>query len=100
MVTLLDLLNAKTIRLSLAAADWREATRLAGSLLLKTGVSTPVYVEATVRVVEELGPCMNGVKQTCTSLVRLASPIEFGSESNDPVDLVFAFWVMDKEEHL
>lgn len=34
------------------------------------------------------------------SLVRLASPVEFGSETNDPVDLVFAFGAVDKEMHL
>jgi len=34
------------------------------------------------------------------SLVRLASPVEFGSEANDPVDLVFAFGAVDKEAHL
>jgi len=40
------------------------------------------------------------VKRMCMSLVRLASPIEFGSEANDPVDLVFAFGAVDKEAHL
>ena len=40
------------------------------------------------------------MKRMCMSLVRLASPIEFGSEANDPVDLVFAFGAVDKEAHL
>lgn len=113
-VGLLDLLNEKTIRLNAEAADWPESVRLAGVLLVDTGAVSPSYVDAMVRVVEELGPYMvvapgialaharpeDGVKRMCMSLVRLASPVEFGSEANDPVDLVFAFGAVDKNAHI
>ncbi|MFB0533778.1 MAG: PTS sugar transporter subunit IIA [Anaerolineae bacterium] len=111
---LLDLLNETTIRLDAEAADWPESICLAGALLVDIGAVSPSYVDAMVRVVEELGPYMvvapgialaharpeDGVKRMCMSLVRLTSPIEFGSEANDPVDLVFAFGAVDKEAHL
>ena len=113
-VGLLDLLNEKTIRLDAEAADWPESVRLAGALLVDTGAVSPSYVDAMIRIVEELGPYMvvapgialaharpeDGVKRMCMSLMRLASPVEFGSEDNDPVDLVFAFGALDKEGHL
>lgn len=113
-IRLLDLLNERTIRLGLSAEDWRHAVRLAGQLLLETGSITPGYIDAMVKVVEEYGPYMvvapgialaharpeDGVKRACMSLVRLTSPVEFGSEANDPVDLVVAFGAVDKETHL
>ncbi len=109
-----DLLTEKTIKLNAQAADWRESVRLAGELLVAVDAVSPSYVESMIRVVEELGPYMvvapgialaharpeDGVKRMCMSLVRLVSPIEFGSEANDPVDLVFAFGAVDKEAHL
>ena len=113
-VALLDLLNEKTIRLDEEAADWPESVRLAGALLVDIDAVFPSYVDAMVRVVADLGPYMvvapgialaparpeDGVKRMCMSLVRRASPVEFGSEANDPVDLVFAFGAVDKEAHL
>jgi mannitol/fructose-specific phosphotransferase system IIA component (Ntr-type) len=113
-VALLDLLNEETIRLDGEAADWPESVRLAGALLVDIGAVSPSYVDAMVRVVADLGPYIvvapgialahgrpeDGVKRMCMSLVRLASPVEFGSEANDPVDLVFAFGAVDKEAHL
>jgi len=113
-IALLDLLTEKTIGLDVEAADWRESVRLAGALLLHIDAILPSYINAMVRVLEELGPYVvvapgialaharpeDGVKRMCMSLVRLASPVKFGSEANDPVDLVFAFGAVDKEGHL
>lgn len=109
-----DLLTEQTIRFCRRAEDWREAVRLAGSLLVQQGLVTAAYVEAMIRVVEEIGPYMvlgpgiamaharpeDGVVRACMSLVRLKSGVEFGSEANDPVDLVFAFGAVDREQHL
>jgi mannitol operon transcriptional antiterminator len=111
---LADLLTEETIGLDLEAADWRDAVRLAGSLLLQTGSIAGTYIEGMIRTVEEIGPYMvvapgialaharpeDGVRNICMSLVRLSSPVEFGSTANDPVDLVFAFGAIDKEAHL
>jgi mannitol/fructose-specific phosphotransferase system IIA component (Ntr-type) len=109
-----DLLTERTIRFHQRAAGWREAVRLAGDLLVQQGSVTASYVEAMIRVVEEIGPYMvlapgiamaharpeDGVLRACMSLVHLDSGVEFGSEANDPVDLVFAFGAVDREQHL
>ncbi|MBC7250981.1 MAG: PTS sugar transporter subunit IIA [Anaerolineae bacterium] len=109
-----DLLTEKTIKLNAQAADWRESVRLAGELLVAVNAVSPSYVEGMIRVVEELGPYMvvapgialaharpeDGVQRMCMSLVRLVSPVEFGSRANDPVDLVFAFGAEDKQGHI
>jgi len=109
-----DLLTDETVELNAEMSDWSESVRLAGSLLVEAGAVLPSYVDAMVRTVEEIGPYIvvapgialaharpeDGVKRLCMSLVRVTAPVEFGSESNDPVDLVFAFGAMDKETHL
>ena len=113
-VRLRDLLSRETVELDAVASDWSESIRLAGGLLLGRGAVLPSYVDAMVRAVEEIGPYMvlapgialahgrpeDGVQRPCMSLVRLATPVKFGSEANDPVDLVFAFGATDKESHL
>ena len=109
-----DLLSRETIELDATAGDWSESIRLAGGLLVEIGAVLPSYVDAMVRAVEEIGPYLvlapgtalahgrpeDGVQRPCMSLVRLAAPVRFGSEANDPVDLVFAFGATDKESHL
>ncbi|HLU52348.1 MAG TPA: PTS sugar transporter subunit IIA [Acidimicrobiia bacterium] len=104
----------EAVRSGLHCADWREAVRAAGSLLVATGAATEDYVDAIVRAVEELGPYIvlapgialaharpeDGGTAVGFSLVKLAEPVEFGSEHNDPVDLVFAFASPDSEQHI
>lgn len=113
-IGLLDLLNEKTIKLNAEAADWLQSINLAGELLVDIGAISPSYVDAMVKLVEKFGPYIvvapgialaharpeDGVKRMCMSLVRLASPVEFGSEANDPVDLIFAFGAVDKNAHI
>lgn len=113
-VRLGDLLSQETIALDATPGDWSESVRLAGGLLVSIGAVLPSYIDAMVRAVEDIGPYMvlapgialaharpeDGVQRPCMSLVRLAIPVEFGSEANDPVDLVFAFGATDKETHL
>lgn len=109
-----DVLDETTIRLDLEAADWREATRLAGELLVQVDAVEPRYVEDMIRSIEELGPYSviapgvampharpeDGVKRVCLSFVRLKEPVLFGNEENDPVKLVFALGGVDHESHL
>ncbi|MFO7292749.1 MAG: PTS sugar transporter subunit IIA [Actinomycetes bacterium] len=104
----------EAVRAGLRCADWREAVREAGKLLVATGAATDDYVDAIVRAVEELGPYIvlapgialaharpeDGGVAVGFSLVTLAEPVEFGSEHNDPVDLVFAFASPDSEQHI
>lgn len=105
---------AEAIVLDAVCADWREAVRASGDLLVATDVVTEAYTEAIVAAVEELGPYIvlapgiaiaharpeDGALAVGFSLVRLAEPIEFGSKHNDPVEFVFAFASPDKEQHI
>ncbi len=109
-----DYLAEPMIRLKVAAADWEEAVRAAGDLLVEGGCCTSGYIEAMIAAVHEIGPYMvlapglalaharpeDGVLKVGISLVTLAEPVYFGSEVNDPVGLVIAFGSPDKAGHL
>lgn len=113
MPTLSELILAEAVRLDVAAADWREAVRAAGDLLTATGTSTDAYTAEMISNVEENGPYIviapgfafaharpsPAVLRTGMSWVRLARPVEFGHESNDPVDLVVALAARDSAAH-
>ena len=72
------------------------------------------YGPAMIRTVEELGPYVavapgvaipharpeDGVLKVGISLAVLQNPVEFGSEENDPVDLLFGFASPDKDSHV
>ena len=114
MATLDSLLVPGAVELHGAAKDWRAAIRLAGSLLEEAGTITADYTNAMVHSVEETGPYIvvapgfafaharpsEAVKETSLSWVRLDKPVEFGHDSNDPVDLVVAFAARNDSEHL
>lgn len=107
-------LNAKMIRLQVEAADWQEAVRIAGNLLVETGKCEPRYIDAMIAAVHELGPYMvlapglalaharpeDGVLEMGISLITLNPPVAFGSDANDPVSIVIAFGGVDKESHI
>jgi mannitol/fructose-specific phosphotransferase system IIA component (Ntr-type) len=104
----------EAIELDRECQDWREAVRASGELLVSTGAASDAYTEAVVAAVDEYGPYIvlapgiaiaharpeDGALAVGFSLVRLATPIEFGSKHNDPVEFVFAFSSPDKEQHI
>lgn len=114
MQALKNLLTKDTILLQATARDWREAIRLGGELLVRVGAVTPAYVEAMIRFTEEFGPYIviapglalpharpeEGVLRLGFSLVTLKTPVEFGIEYNDPVDVLFCMGAPDKEAHI
>jgi PTS system ascorbate-specific IIA component len=111
---LAEYLNPDMIRLQVKAADWREAVRAGGQLLLEAGKCEARYVDAMVDAVETMGPYMvlapglalaharpeDGVLELGMSIITLETPVEFGSEANDPVSLVISFGGVDKESHV
>lgn len=113
MSQLSDLVDPAAIRLDAVAGDWREAIRLSGELLVSTGSIGASYVEAMIRTVEEHGPYIvitpgfalahsrpdESVLRTAMSFVRLAEPVRFGHETNDPVHLVVALAAADSTAH-
>ena len=56
MSELSDLVDPSAVRLDVAVADWREAIRASGDLLVGTGAIGTSYVDAMIRTVEEHGP--------------------------------------------
>ncbi|MEM1618714.1 MAG: PTS sugar transporter subunit IIA [Desulfurococcaceae archaeon] len=95
------------------ANDWKEAVRLAGELLVKNSRAKESYIEAMIRVTEELGPYAviapgiaipharpeDGALRPGFSIVVLRKPVNFGSH-NDPVYIVIGFTAVDKTSHL
>jgi mannitol/fructose-specific phosphotransferase system IIA component (Ntr-type) len=109
-----DVLPADRIVLDHEAADWEEAIRAAGQLLVDADVAGPEYVQAMVDVVNRLGPYIvlvpgialgharpeDGAKELGFALVRLAEGVVFDAGDKDPVDLVFSFASPDDQVHL
>ena len=42
----------------------------------------------------------DGVVKVGMSIINLATPVEFGSDANDPVYLIISFGGIDKESHI
>ena len=113
MSQLSELISPSTILLDADAADWREAIRVSGDLLVSVDATDPAYTEAMIRTVEEHGPYIviapgfalahsrpdESVHRTGMSFVRLAEPIAFGNAANDPVTLVMALAAADSSAH-
>lgn len=113
-VMLKHVLTADTISLKAVANTWDEAVRLCGELMVKADCVEPRFVDAMIEFVLTNGPYVvlapgiaipharpeDGVKKMCMSLVTLATPVEFGNEDNDPVDLVIGLAAIDNSSHL
>lgn len=112
--SLSELLPGRRIKLDVQVNTWQDAIREAGKLLHDSDAVTPEYIEAMVKVAEELGPYIviapgialphaatkAGAKETALSLIKLATPINFGNPDNDPVRLVFGLAAIDKKAHM
>ena len=107
------LLATESIDLHAHAANWRDAISAAGRLLEDSGAITADYTNAMIKSVEDNGPYIvvapgfafaharpsEAVKRTAISWVRLEKPVEFGHDSNDPVNLVVALAAEDDKAH-
>ncbi|MFE5774525.1 PTS sugar transporter subunit IIA [Brachybacterium sp. NPDC056505] len=108
-----DLLPASAIRLDAPADDRTSAIRTSGELLVVAGIAGDSYTEAMLRTVDEHGPYIvitpgfalaharpdDSVVRTGMSFVRLAEPVTFGHESNDPVTIVMGLAAADDSAH-
>ena len=96
-------------------ADSREAAIVAvGGLLEASGRTTTGYTGEMLAVLDELGPYFviapgiaiaharpsESVLSAGLSLAVLAEPVEFGSDHNDPVRLVFGLCAKDHDGHI
>jgi PTS system ascorbate-specific IIA component len=111
---LADYVDASMIQLKVKAKDWQEAVRAGGQLLVDGSKCEERYVDAMVDAVKTMGPYMvlapglalaharpeDGVLELGMSVITLETPVEFGSEANDPVSLVISFGGVDSESHI
>src|SRR5699024_10993342 len=100
------------VQLSVKVSSAEEGITEQGNILLKEGVIESTYIEAMVDAYKKNGPYFvlaphiaipharpeDGVNEASVSLVRLEKPIEFGHDSNDPVQMVFGLGASSNEE--
>lgn len=111
---ILDILTENTVEAGVDATDWEEAVRAAGELLFRNGYAERRYIDSMVDVVKTIGPYIvlikgvalaharpkQGARAVGLTLITLKTPVNFGSEDNDPVSLVFALSALDHSSHL
>lgn len=102
------------IKLKEECKDWKEVVFKGVGLLEENGFVNEVYRERIIENFYEFGPYMvispqivllharpeDGVIKTGFSILTLENPINFGSELNDPVKLVFTFCSIDNKDHI
>ena len=107
-------LGQGSIKLHQTVTSWRESFEIAGAGLVDSKRTLPSYTQEMIRAFEELGPYMviapgialahgrpsDSVLETGLSLVTLSTPIEFGSQTNDPVSLVIGLAAKDHDGHI
>ena len=112
-MSLNEMLGQGAVALDVPCADWREAVRESGRLLVASGVATDDYTDQMIDTVERLGPYIviapglalaharpsEAVLRTGMSWLRPAEPVEFGHRTNDPVTLVVGLAATDHEQH-
>lgn len=108
-----SLAQNNAILLQAEAADWRQAVRLGVDLLVAAGVVELRYFQAIMDGVAQHGPYFvlapglamphgrpeEGVLKTGFALVTLKTPVCFGDEENDPIDILITLAAVDARVH-
>lgn len=109
-----ELVSSNLIIANAEADTWEEAVRIAGRLLYDNDYVEERYIQSMVDIVKEYGPYIvideglalaharpeDGARKLGLSFVTLKTPVEFGSEDNDPVKLVMGLSAVDADAHL
>ena len=110
---LLKLFKRDQIKIIERAADWKEAIKEAGSLLLAKDLIEPRYIKRMIEIVEDKGPyiaiapeiCLahagieDGVKESAISLLVIKKGIKLGHQF-DPIKFIFVLAPIDKKSHM
>lgn len=110
----MNILKNEAIIVNFEAKTWQEAVRAAGELLVLNGHAQESYIEGMVQLATSLGPYIvmtpgiaipharpeDGAIDVGVAAVKLAAPINFGNEENDPVHLVLAFCTPNADAHI
>jgi len=108
------ILFPSAVRVNFEAQTWQDAVRAAGELLVKNGHARQSYVDGMIRLATSLGPYIvmtpgiaipharpeDGAIDVGVAAVKLATPIDFGNQENDPVHLVLAFCTPNADAHI
>jgi len=102
------------ISLGVRASDWRDAVRLAGEALRRSGATRAEYTERMVQLVEDFGAYIviapglalaharpgPDVLEAGISVVTLTEPVVFGHPHNDPVGVIIGLAVATPDAHV
>lgn len=108
-----SLAQNKSVLLQAEATDWQQAVKLGVDLLVAVEVVEPRYFNAILAGVERHGPYFvlapglamphgrpeEGVLKTGFALVTLKTPVCFGDEDNDPIDILITLAAVDSRTH-
>ncbi len=109
-----DLLDEKSVRVGVAADDWRSAVRASLQPLVDDGAVEVGYVDDAIAGVEEHGPYFvvcphvalpharpeSGARRAALGVCVLAEPVSFGAGENDPVRFLFPLSATSADGHL
>jgi len=111
---LTDWINESNINIIEHADNWQSAVALAVQPLIDVGAVEARYLQAIYDMHREIGPYYvlgegiampharpeEGVIRTALSLVIVQNGVEFHSEDNDPVYIIFALAAIDSNSHI
>ena len=109
-----DLVLKSSILTNVKAIDWKDAIRQAASPLVSEGRIEARYVDAIIESALKNGPYFvlvphialpharpeEGALSDAIGISVLEKPVEFGSESNDPVKYLFTLSATSNDNHL
>jgi PTS system ascorbate-specific IIA component len=107
-------LNDEKIQYLKNVSDWKEAIQVAGRPLLNEGAISQQYIDVIIQQKQDIGPYFviapriampharpeQGAIKLGLSIVKLATPVKFDADENDPVDAVFMFSAPDSNSHI
>lgn len=109
-----DWINESNIQIIPKTDDWKSAVAFAVQPLIDSGAAESRYLQAIYDMHREIGPYYvlgegiampharpeEGVIRTALLLVIVSEGVEFGSEDNDPVYVIFALAAVDSHSHI
>ncbi len=109
-----DWINENKTTIITRIKDWQSAVALAVQPLIDSGAAESRYLQAIYDMHREIGPYYvlgegiampharpeEGAVRTALSLVIVSEGVEFGSEDNDPVYVIFALAAVDSHSHI
>ncbi len=108
------LFNEQTVAVNVKVNNWQEAITYGGNILVQNGYTEKQYIDAMIENVNKMGQYIViapglampharpefGVKKIGMALVKLATPVPFGHEKYDPVDILIFLCATDQTTHI